>query len=176
VPVVEQTILLLRPRALKWWAVLVLGLVFSIGGYLMLLHGKGHFYLGKGWFCLIFFGFVALVAMLQLLPGASQIVVTSTGLYTTVLFRKYFIAFAEIEHFGVAEWTQWHGPFRVRHRLVAFNVRAGTEALRSIRRGAAFVSALSGYHGALPDNYGYKHQELAELLNRFLKASRNRIT
>jgi hypothetical protein len=35
-----------------------------------------------------------------------------------------------------------------------------------------FTAALVGYHGALPDNYGYKHQELADLLNSYLDAAR----
>ena len=48
-------------------------------------------------------------------------------------------------------------------------------APRSVNAGPALLSeALVGYHGSLSDNYGYKQQELADLLNGYLEAARNR--
>lgn len=39
---------------------------------------------------------------------------------------------------------------------------------------ALLSEALGGYHGALPDNYGYRHRDLADLLNRMLTEQRAR--
>ncbi len=36
----------------------------------------------------------------------------------------------------------------------------------------ALSTALVGYHAALPDNYGFKHQDLADRLNGLLKEHR----
>lgn len=125
-------------------------------------------HVGMGWFCLVFFGLVAVVAVVQLIPGSSRVVVTSKGLYQTAMYRRHFIAWADIERFGVAEWTQWHGPFRQRHRLVGILFVNGSKRLSRHVRMQAFSTALVGYHAALPDNYGLKDQELADLLNRLL--------
>ncbi|MEX1131770.1 MAG: hypothetical protein WEC15_00970 [Flavobacteriales bacterium] len=128
---------------------------------------------GMGWFCMVIFGSVALVAIIQLIPGSSRVVVTSKGLYQTALYRRSFFAWADIERFGVSEWTQWHGPFRQRHRQVGIRFNKDSAVRKKWGRSTMLAETLVGYHGALPDNYGYKHQELADLLNSYLEAHRN---
>ena len=59
-----------------------------------------------------------------------------------------------------------------RQRLVGIRFKAGSQVRKRWRRASLLSESLVGYHGALPDNYGYKHQELADLLNSYLDASR----
>ncbi len=169
---IEHPLLVLNPRPWKWLGVLVIGLVLAGGGWLMIHDPADTSRVGMGWFCLVFFSLVVVVAIVQLIPGSSRVVVTSKGLYQTAMYRRHFIAWDDIERFGVAEWTQWHGPFRQRHRLVGIEFRAGSKHRSKQARLQAWNIAFVGYHAALPDNYGYKHQELADRLNRLLDAHR----
>lgn len=169
---IEHPLLVLNPRPWKWLGVLVIGLVLAAGGWLMVNDPGDPSRVGMGWFCLVFFGLVTFVAVVQLIPGSSRVVITSKGLYQTALYRRHFFAWADIERFGVAEWTQWHGPFRQRHRQVGIRFKAGSQVRQRWGRSILLAEALVGYHGALPDNYGYKHQELVELLNGYLEAAR----
>jgi hypothetical protein len=170
--IVEHPLLVLNPRPWKWLGVLIIGLVLGSGGWLMISDPDRSADRAMGWSCLIFFGLVALVAIIQLIPGSSRVVVTSKGIYQTAMYRSHFFAWADIERFGVAEWTQWHGPFRQRHRLVSIRFKAGSQVRKRWPRASLLSEALVGYHGALSDNYGYKHQDLADLLNGYLEAAR----
>ena len=88
----EHPLLVLTPRPWKWSGVLTVGLVLGFGGWLMITDPDRSRDRAMGWFCLIFFGLVALVAIVQLIPGSSRVVVTSKGLYQTALFRRRFFA------------------------------------------------------------------------------------
>lgn len=169
---IEHPLLVLNPRPWKWLGVLMVSLVLGFGGWLMITDPDTDARKGMGWFCLVFFGMVALVAIIQLIPGSSRVVVTSKGIHQTAMYRRHFFAWADIERFGVSEWTQWHGPFRQRHRQVGIRFKAGSQVRKRWRRASLLSEALVGYHGALPDNYGYKHQELADLLNGYLRSGR----
>ena len=169
---VEHPLLVLTPRPWKWLGVLMVSLVLGFGGWLMVTDPDADARRGMGWFCLLFFGLAALVAIIQLISGSSRVVVTSQGIHQTAMYKRHFFAWADIERFGVAEWTQWHGPFRQRHRLVGIRFKAGSHVGKRWRRASLLSEALVGYHGALSDNYGYKHQDLADLLNQLLAAHR----
>jgi len=170
--IIEHPLLVLTPRPWKWLGVLMVSLVLGFGGWLMITDPDTDARQGMGWFCLVFFGLAALVAIIQLIPGSSRVVVTSKGLYQTALYRRHFFDWADIERFGVFERTHWHGPFRQRQRLVGIRFKAGSHVRKRWRRASLLSEALVGYHGALSDNYGYKHQELADLLNQLLAAHR----
>lgn len=172
VSTIEHPLLVLTPRPWKWLGVLMVSLVLGFGGWLMINDPDNDTRQGMGWFCLVFFGLAALVAIIQLIPGSSREVVTSKGIHQTAMYKRHFFAWTDIERFGVAEWTQWHGPFRQRHRLVGIRFRAGSQVRKRWRRASLLSEGLVGYHGALPDNYGYKHQELADLLNGYLRSAR----
>ena len=166
---VEHPLLVLTPRPWKWLRVLAVGVLFVVGGWWMAHHAPEPFKQGVGWFSVVFFGLVAGVAIIQLIPGTARVVVTAQGVYVKTFLRSYSYAWVEIERFGVAEWSQWHGPFRQRHRLVGILFVKGSKHLSRHARFQALTTALMGYHAALPENYGYKHHELAELLNGHLE-------
>jgi|APTNR8051073442_1049403.scaffolds.fasta_scaffold13830_4 hypothetical protein len=169
---IEHPLLVLTPRPWKWLGVLAIGLILAFGGWLMITDPDNDTRQWMGWSCLVFFGLVAVVAIIQLIPGSSRVVVTTRGLYQTAMYRRRFFAWTDIERFGVAEWTQWHGPFRQRHRLVGIRFKAGSGVRKRWPRASLLSEGLGGYHGALPDNYGHRHLELADLLNGYLEATR----
>ena len=145
---VEHPLLVLTPRPWKWLRVLVICLAFTVGGWWMVHHAPEPFKRGVGWFCLVFFGLGAVLAMIQLIPGSSRAVVTSQGLHVKTLLRSYHHAWNEIDRFGVAEWTQWHGPIRQRHRYIGILFVAGSTHLSQHRRLQAWTTAFWGYHAS----------------------------
>jgi hypothetical protein len=169
---VEHPLLVLTPRPWKWLRVLAICLLFVAGGWWMAHGATETFKRGVGWFCVVLFGLNALVSVIQLIPGSAQLVATSEGLYVKTFLRSYHFAWNEIERFGSAEWTQWHGPFRQRHRLVGILFVDGSKHLSRYARMQAWTTAFIGYHAALPDNYGLKHQVLADRLNGLLAEHR----
>lgn len=169
---IEHPLLVLTPRPWKWLRVLVTCFLFVVGGWFMAHHASEPFKRAVGWSCVVFFGLGVLVAVIQLIPGTARVVVTSQGVYIKTFLRNQFYAWSDIERFGVAEWTQWHGPFRQRHRLVGILFVDGSPHLSRHARMLAFSTALVGYHAALPDNYGFKHQDLADRLNQLLASHR----
>ena len=173
---VEHALLVLTPRPWKWLRVLLICALFVWGGWWMAHSATEAFKRGVGWFSLVFFGLGAVLSVIQLIPGTSRVVVTSQGIYVKSILRSYQYDLREIERFGVAEWTQWHGPFRQRHRYVGILFVEGSKHLSQPRLWRSWTRAFWGYHASLPDNYGYKHAELAELLNAYLEASRGQGT
>ena len=167
----DKALLVLKPRPWKWLVILLLSASFAWVGWHM-AGADAASDRAKGWFILVFFGLCAVVAIMQLTFAPSQVVLTTHGLYIRAMFKHSFIPWDHVERFGVHEWTQWHGPFRHKHRQVGMVFR--DEHRRNTGRSHALVRALSDLDGALPDNYGYKHHELADLLNRYLENHRDR--
>jgi hypothetical protein len=105
------------------------------------------------WFSTGFFALGALIFLVQLVPGSSYLTVDHDGIETCTLFRKTRYRWSDLSDFGV---------YQVRmNKFVGFNFaphyQLGT-------RGRAFSRAMMGYEGALPDTYGFKAEELAEIL------------
>ncbi len=165
---IERPLLVLTPRPWKWLRVLFICLLFVVAGWWMAHHADEPFKRGVGWFSVIFFGLGAVVSLIQLIPGTSRVVVTSRGLYVKTFLRSYHYAWNEIERFGVAERTQWNGPFPQRHRMVGILFMEGSKHRSKHMRMQAWTTAIIGYHAALPDNYGLRHQQLADRLNQLL--------
>lgn len=166
----DKALLVLKARTWKWLLCVVLGVLFVVVGWHMIQGGSSSDRI-KGWFVLVVFSFFALIALLPLTVAPSRVVLTAQGLFIQAMFRKTFVPWAHVKGFGVHEWTQWHGPFRQRHRQVGMVLHE--EHRPTVGRLGALARGWSGFDGVLPDNYGYKHQALADLLNRYLEASRN---
>lgn len=172
---VEHALLILTPRPWKWLGVLLVCTLFVCAGWWMSQHAVEVFRRGVGWFCMVFFGMGIVIAAMQLIPGRSRTVITERGLFIKAIFTSTFIPWQEIERFGVAEWTQWHGPFRQRHRQVGIMFMTGSKHLSKQKRLKEFTTALVGYHGSLPDNYGYSCADLANILNEYLASFRAKV-
>jgi hypothetical protein len=155
----------LRPRKAKWALVLLLSVTFVAVGLLMLRDPDARDDRVWAYVSVTFFGLGVLVSLLQFVPGSSFLRLTPQGLTVRTMWRTKFYRWADIERFGVAEFTTSHGGFRQRHRLVGFDIaptypRGGAaEALMSFNRNR------TGFQAALPDNYGRPHADLAAYLN-----------
>ena len=66
----------------------------------------------------------------------------------------------------MAQFTVYHSGIPQKHRMVGMRFSPSCEGHRKHPRLRRFNEALLGYEAALPDNYGMKHQDLAQLLNR----------
>lgn len=126
---------------------------FVVVGVLMILHGDR-----KGWFVAGVFIPGVLLLLVQLLPGASYLSVDTEGLEFAATFRKKRFAWREIEGFGLYTVRQVGLPVG---RFVGFNLIPGA---RKPTKSLTLSKALSGFEAVLPDSYGYKAEELAELL------------
>lgn len=143
--------LVLRASRRKRFGLLLLFLVFVGTGFWML--GDD----GRGWFVIVFFGVGAVVAVVELVwPGRLEL--TPTEMRSIRLARS---ATYEWDRCGAfSTWEPGGNP------MVVFDYDgwAGSRAAKISRR-------LSGHGGALPDTYGMKAADLADLLNEYRRAA-----
>ena len=140
----------LCPRPWKWLGILLGCLAFCMIAVWMLRDGRI-----AGWFCLAVFGLGGLVAALALLPGANYLRLEEAGFTFSSLFRTHHVRWADVAGFV---------PVRV-----ASNTMVGWlyhEGRVPEGRGARLSLALAGCHAALPESYGLRAEELAQLLER----------
>lgn len=144
----SQRASLLRPRKSKQLSILVGCLCFAWGGVLMLRQHDN-----VGYLCLGFFGVGACVMAANMLPQSAYLKIESDGFIVCNLFRRRRTRWLDVAEFGV---------FKLRGKsMVGWNYAGsyvGPAKLRSFNKG------LTGYEAALPDTYGLKAHELADVL------------
>jgi hypothetical protein len=146
----EQRSLLLRPSMRKLTLYLLLCVALTGMDVFVIVTDGGI----VGWFGLVFFG--SLVFAVQFMPSASYLSLTAEGFIVSALFRKWpLIRWEDVSEFRVASVPP------TGTKMVVFDWhRSAKQRLRKINR------ALVGAGEGLPDTYGLKPGELAELLNR----------
>ena len=158
----------LHPRKLKWTLVLLASAGFVAIGLAMMrdpdVQPRFMVYLTIG-----FFGLCGLAALLQLIPGSSYLRLTPDGLTMRTMWRDTTYRWSDIERFGVGQFATIHGPFRQKHRMIGIDFVPGYPLGGVARQLTRVSSGISGFQGALPDNYGRDYEELAAYLNQ-LKA------
>jgi len=152
----------LRPRLARSLRLFFVALAFAATGIWMLSAGKQ-----AGWLPAIFFGLGAVVAAVNLLPGASYLELRRDGFLLCSLYRQSLTRWSEVERF-TASSILVGGLLRRRHEMVGVVYRPTPEGAKL--RG--FSAALTGLEGGLPDLYGKKVEALAALMNRWLEAAR----
>jgi len=105
-----------------------------------------------------FFGLGAVVILAQMSRNAAFLELTKDGFTFSALFRQQTYDWRDVAGFQVATMRG--------HRMVGWNFAPGYAAHAGARR---LASRLTGIEGALPDTYGRKAEDLAELMNE-LKA------
>ena len=148
----------LRPSRLSWLLVLAISLAFVVGGLLALFGprpAKPEDAWGM-WLCVGFFGLVAGVALLQFLPQSSFLRLHADGFTVRTLYREATYRWEDVDTFGVM-------VVRL-HKMVGFNYAPHFDRAKRLRRA---VAAVAGFEGALPDTYGMKAEELANLMNEY---------
>lgn len=155
-----QTIIL-RPSKLHSILLLLGCLIFVIGGLFIGSSGKW-----VGYLCSAFFALGIPVAIIQMLPSASYLEITSDGFTVSSMFRKHFVAWLTVDKFRIVDVTPM-SPSKTK--------RVGYDWLHADGKasgGQEFSKALSGVEGMLPDNYGKKAEELLEIMNTCLAKAR----
>jgi hypothetical protein len=151
----------LRPRKRTWALVLLICAAFVSIGFLIvkdLASSREKFWAYGG---IVFFGLCAAVALIQIIPGSSFLRIKSDGITVRSMWRTTFYRWSDIERFGVAELSTGH-----RQLLVGLDFSASyphRDRAQTVKR---ISRTLTGFEGALPDNYGRDCAELAAHLNQ----------
>ena len=149
-PAVTPLPLVLRRSARKTILLLAVALAFTAGGFIV---ARENLLVGGG--CIAFFGLCAIVFAINLHPRAAYVELTQDGFTISSLFRRHFTRWTQVAEFF---------PISVQSKsMVGWNYSAEFTGSATARR---FATALSGAEAALPDTYGMRAADLAELLNR----------
>jgi hypothetical protein len=105
-----------------------------------------------GYLGLALFGLGGIVFMIHLLPNSSYLRLTRDGFTICSSFRCKTIRWRHVARFGVG---------RIYTRKVV-----GWDPAHEISKPGKVTKALSGFVSALPETYGLRAEELAELMNR----------
>lgn len=148
----------LRPKkSSALW--LLVGCTMFVAGGLWMAQEAGWI----GYLCAGFFALGIPVAVVQMLPGSSYLRITPRGLSVATMYRVTEIPWDVVDHFFVVKIRQAGTTART---LVGFNYVATYDQGRLGRR---FSAVLAKCEGALPDTYGENPEELAAMLNRYLR-------
>ena len=150
--------ILLRPSRTKWLAVAFGSLAFVLIGIWMVRCGEM-----LGWVGIAFFGLCLSVSLICMLPNASYLRLTHDGFTMCSLFRAHTIGWDDVTGFGVGRVFA--------NKMVMFNF---VESYRRFPKLRAFNSEVVGFEAAIPDSYGLRHEDLADLLNRHKADTRTR--
>jgi hypothetical protein len=147
----SETPVVLRPRRRREALLVALSVVLA---FISALAGASGSVIG--WVGFFFFALAAVVIAVNLLPRASYLRLERSGFLVGSLFRAD----------RLWRWNEVTG-FRVYDlpggtRQVGFDFAPGAEPA-----GSRLASRLAGVQGALPNSYGFKAEELADLMNRW---------
>ena len=143
--------ILLQPSRTKWLAVALGSLVFVLIGIWMVRAGEM-----LGWVGIAFFGLCLSVSLICMLPQASYLRLTRDGFTMCSLFRAHTIRWDDVTGFGVGRIFT--------NKMVMFNYVESYQRSPKLR---SFNTELTGFEAAIPDSYGLRHEDLADLLNRY---------
>src|SRR5437588_1319158 len=135
----------LRSSRKKMLLMLIGSLIFVAAGFWMLADHPV-----SGYASIIFFGLCAVVFCINLLPNSSYLRLTREGFTMCSTFRCRSIEWRHVSNFGVAR--------------IGTRKMVGWDPAHQISKMGKATKAFSGYVSALPDTYGLKAEELAELL------------
>jgi len=145
-------------RSLAKTALLFAGsALFVAGGILMVRNGNP-----AGYFCGGFFALCLLVLGIQFHPKASCVHLAPEGFTVRSLFCAHTVQWNCVEKFVI-------GRFLLKG-MVVWNF---VPDYPSRGRAGRLTKALSGYDGGLPGIYAMKAQDLADLLNSFVRRGEN---
>lgn len=103
---------------------------------------------------------VAVATALQLLPGASELVLDSEGFSIKAMFRKQRYLWADVTGFTVGKIGL--------NSMVMFDLTEEFKKRSAAEKAAAeFMKNINGHEAALPANYGMTPQDLSQLMNRW---------
>jgi hypothetical protein len=152
----KSTELILKPKNSKTILLVLVSLIFIIGGLLIIKEEASL----KGWLITFFFGLCVLVFLIQLIPGSSQLKLTDQGFIITSLFQSTFTKWSDIKSFKTGYISQ--------NKTVMFDY---VDSHKNHSTGKKIAKQLSGSQGALPITYGIKASELLRIMNEWKSKS-----
>ena len=153
----SEPVEILRPRKAKWVMVLLISAVFVATGIAILRTDAASMEPFMAWGSTIFFGISVVAAVVQLLPGSSFLRLSPEGMMIRGMWRDTSYRWSDIERFGVAEIH----PAGHRQRMVGLNFSETSQFRDQARALRGMNRSLTGFEGALPDNYGWDCARLA---------------
>lgn len=103
---------------------------------------------------------IALATAVQLLPGASELVLDTEGFSIKAMFRTQRYKWSDVTGFNVGKIGF--------NSMVTFNLTEEFKARSEGEKAAAeFMKNINGHEAALPANYGMTPHELSQLMNRW---------
>ena len=151
---------LIEPRTLRTKPISNIALLSVSVGFVGVGRWMVHEGQWSGWLIIGFFGVCALVAIALMLPGASYLRLNSEGFTMCCMYRSHTFKWSDVAEFDV---SQIFG-----NTMVMMNFSDSYKASPSVRK---FNVATVGFDGALPNSYGLKPEELADLMNRYKASS-----
>lgn len=153
----------LHSSRLKWLLVLLGSSIFVAVGISALATEKLMI------LAIIFFGLGVVISLVQILPNASNLKLTTAGMLTRSLYKEHKINWRDVAEFGVMRIGL--------QRKVAWRYTAEYLARsKSPVKGQGFSQwkgklashnrKVFGWDACLPDNYGMRAAKLADLLKR----------
>ena len=109
-----------------------------------------------GWLAIAFFGLCLSVSLICLPPKASYLRLTPDGFTMCSLFRAHTIRWEDVTVFGVGRVFT--------NKMVMFNYVESYQRTPKLRW---LNTELTGFEAGTPDSYGLRHEDLADLLNRY---------
>lgn len=158
----------LKPSRVQSILMLFVGLMFLSLATYMILNPSKPSHLLSGWFGVIFSGAIIVWAVVLLLvPRASFLKINPEGIQICSLWRTTTISWYDIEEFGVAAFSTYYRGIHQKYSNVGikFSQICNHKVNRQWEWGRKFSKELVGYEFTLPDNYGMRSEDLAELLN-----------
>lgn len=144
--------LILYPKKLSAVLLLLGSSIFVAGGIWMGITGDW-----IGYLCAAFFALGILVATVKLIPGSTYLQLDQSGFTFCNMFKKTTTPWSVIDSFFVI--TIHH------NKMVVFNFVPSYDRSKLGRR---ISKGLANCEGGLPDTYGKKAEELADLMNTYL--------
>ncbi len=143
--------LILYPSKIKNFLFLILCIGFVLIGIWMIIDKEP-----LGWFVALTFAIGIPVFVIMMLPGSTHLKLDKDGFETRTLFRCSTYSWKDISIFI---------PGKIGgNETVLFNFSPHYEGQEAGRKVAL---AISGVEGALPDTYGKKAEDLAEIMNEW---------
>lgn len=139
------------------WLFMVLGNLVLIAGGIVLIHDGD----SVGYFTVALFGLGLVVGLAALRRGSMYLELDTDGFLMRTLFSSARISWSDIESFDA--------------RLVGIGIRSRMVTMKfaphytAFAKGRAVSQRLAGADGALPDTYGESAEDLARLMNEYLK-------
>ena len=150
----QQLPLTLKPSKLKLIVSFLLAIGFTVFGIWLrpIIPGLGALTIGFFGLCIVVFG-------IQFLPGCAYLEITEDGFTIVNLFQKKPISWADVASFGVRKIPG--------NNMVVWNYSKDFgESERKLS------DKFIGTKASLPDTYGMSAEDLADMLNKFLRQNR----